>query len=185
MPEEVLRSGVRAMFRIVLLIAACTLMSGCLLGPDLLGPDLGTSGGSIATGANAEVGAPKDVTHNIGARPETTRTISSVTVPSYRLEKGCKSASALSGSSGYENCVEEESAAKERLNGEWKSYSTTARQECAQNGPHDPDGSYVELLTCFEIKDWAAHPESIGGVTGNGAPALAKGAAPQGAQMEN
>jgi hypothetical protein len=44
---------------------------------------------------------------------------------------------------------------------EWKSYPVTARAECSGEG-----ASYVELLTCFQVKDWMKHPDQIGGVTG-------------------
>jgi hypothetical protein len=167
--------------RFLLLAAVCALMSGCLAAPNA-----GMSSDSIGTGASAGVDAgAKDVARNFGGQPKTTRPVSLASaIPAYAVEMGCKATSNLSGSGGYKDCVEQELAAKDKLNSQWKGYSIAARQECTPRLSDDPLGSYVELLTCFEIRDWAAHPES-GGVTGNGSTAPEKGAATQAVQTEN
>jgi hypothetical protein len=51
-----------------------------------------------------------------------------------------------------------------------ENYPVAARAECSGG----EGASYVELLTCFQVKDWMKHPDQIGGVTGTGS-AQAKG----------
>jgi hypothetical protein len=89
-------------------------------------------------------------------------------VPSYHVEKSCKTRSSVGDGGGYDFCVQQEMAARDMLTKEWKSYSAEARNECAPASP-DPANSYVALMTCFEMLEWIKDPSSIGGVTGGGA----------------
>jgi len=76
------------------------------------------------------------------------------TVPSYDIKKGCKAESVLSQeNSASEGCVNDEREAKEKLTKEWGSYSAAARQDCTA-GQSGNLNSYVELMTCFEMRDW-------------------------------
>jgi hypothetical protein len=88
-------------------------------------------------------------------------------IPSYYVEKSCKTGSPADNNS-YESCLQQENAAKDDLMKGWKGYSAEARNECAPAN-HDPADSYVALKTCFEMLDWMKDPASIGGVTGAGA----------------
>jgi hypothetical protein len=87
-------------------------------------------------------------------------------VPTYYVEKSCKTGSPTDNNS-YESCLQQESAAKDDLTKAWKGYSAVARNECAP-ATGDPTNSYVALITCFEMLDWMKEPGSIGGVTGTG-----------------
>jgi hypothetical protein len=84
--------------------------------------------------------------------------------PLYAVERSCKNGSSAIEGSSYANCMKQEEEAKHHIREEWNSYPVTARAECSGG-----DGSsYVELLTCFQVKDWKKHPDQIGGVTGTG-----------------
>jgi hypothetical protein len=115
--------------------------------------DFGEAGKRIATSSDAVVGMRRDI------RPVTPVT---AVVPTYAFERSCRSGSSVIEGKPYENCIKQEDEAKRHLGEEWKSYPVAARAECST-----VDGaSYVELLTCFEVKDWMRHPDKIGGVTG-------------------
>ena len=85
-------------------------------------------------------------------------------VPIYDVEKSCRSASeATQDKSGYEGCVADEKAAKEKITKEWSSYPAASRQECAPVQIGSQSNSYVELMTCFEMQEWKKSLNDIGG----------------------
>jgi hypothetical protein len=74
-------------------------------------------------------------------------------LPTFNIEKTClmDTAAAKEERSVYETCLDDEKAAKAKLASEWARYPTNARQECASGQDGDLDGSYVELMVCFQI----------------------------------
>lgn len=85
-------------------------------------------------------------------------------VPNYDIEGLCKSAGALSsGVSPVAGCIADEKAAKERLIKAWPRYPAAARQDCAADLPLDIGKSYVEMETCFQMQEWKAHLDDVGG----------------------
>lgn len=92
-------------------------------------------------------------------------------IPNYNIERACRSSSELAQDKfGFNSCVQDEKAAKEKLTKEWATYPASAKDECI------PDAvlsgglgqSYVELMTCFEMQDWKKHLNDIGGGVGGG-----------------
>lgn len=158
--------------RIVIVVAACAFMSGCAaVGVDTNADPFAMSAGDGKASA-AELGGI--VPRTTLASAKIARPIAAAktapsrnAVPSYYVEKSCKTGSPADNNS-YESCLQQESAAKDDLTKGWKGYSAQARNECAP-ASHDPANSYVALMTCFEMLDWIKDPASIGGVTGTGA----------------
>jgi len=160
------------MSRILIIVAACAFMSGCAaVGVDTNADPFATSAGDgkvsgadlggivpRPTLASAKIARPIAVAKTAPSRNA---------VPSYYVEKSCKTGSPADNNS-YESCLQQESAAKDDLTKGWKGYSAQARNECAP-AAHDPANSYVALMTCFEMLDWIKDPASIGGVSGTGA----------------
>ena len=72
-------------------------------------------------------------------------------VPSVNYQDGCRSEQRTDGQSGvYEQCVQDEKAALATLSQRWASYPASVRGDCTGLGALG--NSYVELLTCIEIK---------------------------------
>ena len=79
-------------------------------------------------------------------------------VPSYDIDKMCKSAASISNdNSAIGGCVTDEKAAKDRLIKAWATYPAAARQTCIGNTQLDVGISYVEMETCFQMQDWKMH----------------------------
>jgi hypothetical protein len=160
------------MCKFLLVTAAGVFLSGCAaMGVDNNADPLGARASDRETSADL-AGA---IDHSASASPRIARPIaiakatpSSHALPTYYVEKGCRRASETSDSSGYDACVREETAAKDKIAKEWKGYAVEALNDCVP-ATRDPSNSYVELMTCFEMLDWIKDPASIGGVTGTGA----------------
>lgn len=76
-------------------------------------------------------------------------------VPSYDMERSCRSAGPITQDrNGRQGRIAEENAAKEKLIKEWSNYSTSARDTCASSQTGDQTDSYVELYSCFEMQNW-------------------------------
>jgi hypothetical protein len=134
------------MFRILFAAAASIFLSGCLAG--LGGPDTSTSQlpaaspeASLTDGS--EAGAPQEF-----KRPDHAMSV----VSRSSVEKSCKNGSAAFNGDGYTDCVKQEMEAKQQL-AQSKVFSVADRQTCAS------EDSYVEQLTCLQVKDWLRHPE--------------------------
>jgi hypothetical protein len=156
-------TGKRRMVKIILIIAACMTLGGCF---GLPGPVAALSGGVPASseGTGVDYGGTKP---SAGLKETPRRTVAvAKAVPSLRVDGGCKTAAALADSAGYENCISQEQVAKEQLTRDWEGYSVAERQECVPGQSDGLSQSYVEMMTCLEVQEWAKHPESIGGVTG-------------------
>jgi hypothetical protein len=153
------------MFRVLLVIATCTLAGGCL--------NFAKNFLDVPQSGNADVGAEhvSNIDPSVGAYPAPKRVVpSSVSLQSRDVEKGCKRADLAIDGVQAKDCVRQELEAKDKLAAEWKSHSVAERQDCASGPAGD---SYIEVLTCLEMKDWAKRPEEIGGVTGNAVSPLA------------
>ena len=56
----------------------------------------------------------------------------------------------------YKGCLRDEQAARDELNGEWTKFPAAARTTCAELGSLVL--SYVEMLTCIEVKTGSRSP---------------------------
>lgn len=158
------------LLKALFVLAAGALLSGCLT------PNLAANGSvklAAAPPERAGTSAPKPA-----VRAKADRVISeAAAAPSYNVEKGCKAAAVLADDGGYDSCLKLELDAKHKVADDWKSYSFAARQECLPYRVENFSESYVELMTCLEMKDGAKHPEAVGAVTGKGvSPAARRGA---------
>jgi len=150
-------------------LAAGAILSGCLTA------NLVTSGNvKLAETANLpeKVGTstPRLALHTKAKSPVS----AAAAAPAYNVEKGCKAAAVLADDGGYDSCLKLELDAKRKVADDWKSYSVAARQECLPYHVENFSESYVELMTCLEMKDGAKHPETVGAATGIGASPTAK-----------
>jgi hypothetical protein len=76
-------------------------------------------------------------------------------VPNYDVAKGCKAEAAVEqDANAYKGCVDDEMAAKAKLQQEWAKYPAADRRDCASAQDGDVSKSYVELMTCFQMQDW-------------------------------
>lgn len=139
------------MFKILFATAMCIFISGCLAvpsGPDLSSSQLPTPSTSASLAAGS--GGDSSVAQH-SDRPDDVMSV--VSHPS--VEKSCKSGSAAIDGDRYADCVKQEMDAKRQI-AQSKSYSSADRQACASGD------SYVEQLTCLQMKDWLKHPEDSG-----------------------
>jgi hypothetical protein len=150
--------------RRLLIPLAAVLVSGCL------------SSHQMATSRLSNFDKASDtVAMNVDRRKYTSRdpepaALVTVAVPLYPVQRGCQSAGAAIEGNSYDGCMKQESEAKRQLSDEWKSYPVATKAECSA-----ADGvSYVEMLACFEVKEWMKHPDKIGGVTGSASSQQAK-----------
>ena len=94
-------------------------------------------------------------------------------VPLYNIDKVCRAdTESMCDLNAYESCIHDEEAAKEKVVRDWAHYSVASRQECVATGGDDVGDSYVELMTCFEMQDWKAHSNDVGGSAVGGSPAI-------------
>lgn len=79
-------------------------------------------------------------------------------VPDLRYEQSCRAAvSAAAMPNRNENaCLQDEKAAKKKLQQEWSQFTPTQRAHCVQLSTTGGLPSYVELLTCVEMSKAAA-----------------------------
>jgi hypothetical protein len=166
-----LRGG-SAMCKFLVVTAAGLFLSGCAaVGVDTNADSLGAR----ASEREASADLAGAIDHSVSTSPRIVQRIAGAkaapsyhAIPTYYVEKGCKRASETPDSSGYDACIREETAAKDRVAKEWKGYAIAALNDCVP-ATRDPSNSYVELMTCFEMLDWIKDPASIGGVTGTDA----------------
>ena len=153
-------------------IAACLLISGCAAGGVDVNADPYAKRPADMSALAPDLGSAVHRTALVSPRVlppiSTAKAAPRNQIPSYMVEKSCKTKNSAADSGSYDFCVQQETAAKEMLTKEWNSYSAEARNECAP-GSQDSANSYVALMTCFEMLDWIKDPASIGGVTGVGA----------------
>lgn len=92
-------------------------------------------------------------------------------IPQYDIARTCHIDTAVTDDeAAYQSCISDEQAAKEKIAKEWSRYPSTARDACSTDQVPDPDSSYVELMTCFEIEDWKNHLNDVGGIVAGSRP---------------
>lgn len=77
----------------------------------------------------------------------------SAQVPRIDLERTCRPPSIAQDppqARDYQQCIDAETKARERLQAEWDSFSAAHRRQCIQPSVYLP--SYVEWLTCLEME---------------------------------
>ncbi len=73
------------------------------------------------------------------------------TVPRFNIEPTCKGGLDSPGlNERYSQCIAEENAARQKLEGSWASFPASDRTVCADTARMGA-ASYVELLTCLEM----------------------------------
>ena len=75
------------------------------------------------------------------------------TVPEFKIES-CSAAEEMSGSAArnVQACLQDEQTAKDTLRQNWRSYDPSKRNHCQRLLKAGGKPSYVELLTCLEMK---------------------------------
>ena len=75
------------------------------------------------------------------------------TLPEFKIES-CRAAEQMSGSAtrNVEACFQDEQNAKDTLRQNWRSYDPSQRNHCQRLLKAGGKPSYVELLTCLEMK---------------------------------
>jgi hypothetical protein len=135
------------MVRVLFATATCIFLSGCFAVPN--GPDVSITQEPVLS-ADASM---TDADAGIGAGPNSDRpNASKTTVSRSSVEKSCKRGSTAFIGDRYADCVKQEMEAKQQL-AQLKKYSVADRQACAS------EDSYVEQLTCLQVKDWLKHPD--------------------------
>jgi hypothetical protein len=90
-------------------------------------------------------------------------TIASAT-PNYDIAKMCQAANVITNdNAAITGCIEDEKAAKDRINKGWSKYSVSAKQTCLGTETRDLGNSYVEMETCFQMQDWKNNLDTVGG----------------------
>ncbi|TYO68257.1 hypothetical protein FXV83_01730 [Bradyrhizobium hipponense] len=87
-------------------------------------------------------------------------------VPDLNVEATCKATVATDKEMGldlpqsYEDCMRDENNALQQLNILWLQNSDTLRSQCEGEATAGGSDSYVDLLTCMQMADWAKSPPS-------------------------
>ena len=81
-------------------------------------------------------------------------------VPHLDIEKGCRAAGKLETTDiqPVQSCVSQEMDTRAKLEKEWTSFPPSYRTACIEETNIGGDPSYVEVLTCLEMKRDAATP---------------------------
>jgi hypothetical protein len=73
-------------------------------------------------------------------------------VPVYDVKPECQfTQSAVPSPESEKTCLQEEQAARARLEQKWASYPSADRQQCVRESSTGGSPSYVDLLTCLEM----------------------------------
>jgi hypothetical protein len=94
------------------------------------------------------------------------------TLPLYNVERSCKiDTEAAQDKAAHQEYLKDEEFAKTSLAQERRSYSLAAKETRVPGtrAGQRSDGSYVELMVCFEIQDWKMHLDNVGGAFAAGA----------------
>jgi hypothetical protein len=134
------------MVRILLASVTSIFVTGCLAGIDA--PNLSANPPpALSTDANVA-----DASSDAGPPQDSKRDPATSSVSRSNVEKSCRSGSAAFIGDRYGDCVKQEMEAKQQL-AQSKVYTVADRQACAS------EDSYVEQLTCLQVKDWLRHPD--------------------------
>ena len=82
--------------------------------------------------------------------------------PALNVQATCRATPAvtLDQQSTYDNCMRSENAARDRLNKSWGKMRADWRSTCLKTTTLGGIPSYVELLTCVEMREAAANGQS-------------------------
>lgn len=76
-------------------------------------------------------------------------------VPKIDTDKMCRAAAvadSMSVREGSDACIQDEIAARDQLQREWKDFPTSDRAYCGRLSTMAGVGSYVQMLTCLEME---------------------------------
>ena len=82
-------------------------------------------------------------------------------VPQLNVEATCKATVATDKAMGldlpqsYDDCMRDENSALQQLHSVWLTNSDTVRNRCEGEATAGGSDSYVDLLTCLQMADWA------------------------------
>ena len=80
-------------------------------------------------------------------------------VPNFDVARSCKldvaATAGLSVDQSLKSCVNDEQRAKRKLAGQWSKFPAPSRASCASQENIGGTPSYVSLLTCLQMGQWA------------------------------
>jgi hypothetical protein len=80
-------------------------------------------------------------------------------VPAFDISRSCKldTAETTGGpvDQAVKNCVDDENDARKQLVGQWSKFSASSKAQCIPLEGIGGDPSYVSLLTCLQMNQWA------------------------------
>ena len=80
-------------------------------------------------------------------------------VPNFNIERGCHldniAAAGLAVGESMKNCVRDEKQARQRLSKQWSRFPAPSRASCTGQAAIGGTPSYVDLLTCLQMTQWA------------------------------
>ena len=84
-------------------------------------------------------------------------------VPSLNVQATCRATPAINtdDKTAYDNCMRSENAARDRLSETWHKVRAQWRTSCLTMTKLGGIPSYVELLTCVEMREAAANPDGV------------------------
>jgi hypothetical protein len=80
-------------------------------------------------------------------------------VPNFDITRSCRldvaATAGLSVDQSMKNCVDDEQKAKRQLAGQWSKFPVPSRASCISQESIGGTPSYVSLLTCLQMGQWA------------------------------
>ncbi|HEY9454962.1 MAG TPA: hypothetical protein VIR82_19975 [Bradyrhizobium sp.] len=80
-------------------------------------------------------------------------------VPNFDIARSCKldvaATTGLSVDESMKSCVNDERRAKQQLAGQWSKFPAPSRASCTSQESIGGTPSYVSLLTCLQMGQWA------------------------------
>ena len=79
-------------------------------------------------------------------------------VPTFDIARSCKldvAATGLSVDQSIKSCVNDERKARQQLTSQWSKFSASSKAECIPQESIGGTPSYVSLLTCLQLGQWA------------------------------
>ena len=80
-------------------------------------------------------------------------------VPAFDINRSCRldlaATAGLSVDQTAKSCVNDEKRARQQLASQWSKFSTSSKAECIPQESIGGTPSYVSLLTCLQLGQWA------------------------------
>ena len=80
-------------------------------------------------------------------------------VPAFDINRSCRldlaATAGLSVDQTTKSCVNDEKRARQQLASQWSKFSTSSKAECVPQESIGGTPSYVSLLTCLQLGQWA------------------------------